>query len=155
MKAKILINKYFNIGQYITTIRETNISFFCRKFVKTSFSLILFQKITKPLTSYLYKNHLGQLFVKFQASHQKRDQTPYYPSWIIFTRSANSNSNYPTVITYINIKLISLYFLIRKDIFNHHNINLIFFFNQDTIYFIINIYLDDYQNALKQLKNIE
>ena len=34
MKAKILINKYFNIGQYITTIRETNMSFFLQNICK-------------------------------------------------------------------------------------------------------------------------
>jgi len=54
---------------------------------------------------------------------------PHYPFWIMFVRSTNSDSNYPRIITYINIKLISLHFLIRKDIFNHYNINLIFFFN--------------------------
>ena len=43
---------------------------------------------------YLFKNFLGQLFVKF----------------------TNSNSR---VITYINAKLISLKFLLRKNIFNH------------------------------------
>ena len=43
-------------------------------------------------------------------------ETPYYSSWIIFTRLLINNNNYPRVITYINIKLIKLYFLLRKDI---------------------------------------
>ena len=71
----------------------------------------------------------------------------------MFVRSANSNSNYPKVITYINIKLISLCFLLRKDIFNYHDIN--FFFNQGTMCFIINVYSDNHQNVLKYLKDTE
>ena len=57
------------------------------------------------------------------------------------------------VITYINIKLISLRFSLRKDIFNYHNINLVSFFNQSIICFILNIYSDDQQNVLKYLKD--
>jgi len=66
--------------------------------------------------------------------------TSYHPSWIMFARSANSNSNYPRIITYINIKLISLCFSLRKDIFNHCNINPVSFFNWSAICFIMNMY---------------
>jgi len=45
---------------------------------------------------------------------------------------------------YINIRLISLRFPLRKDILNHHNINLIFFFNHDIVCFILNIYSNDH-----------
>jgi len=38
---------------------------------------------------------------------------------------------------------------------NHKDINLISFFNNGIICFIINIYSDDQQNALKYLKDIE
>ena len=38
---------------------------------------------------------------------------------------------------------------------NHKDINLISFFNNGIICFIINIYSDDQQNALKHLKDIE
>ena len=67
----------------------------------------------------------------------------------------SDNSKYLRVIIYINVKLISLRFLLRKDILNHHNINLIFFFNHSIICFILNIYLDNHQNTLKYLKNTE
>ena len=46
-------------------------------------------------------------------------------------------------------------FLLRKDILNHHDINLIFFFNYSIICFILNIHSDDHQNILKYLKNTE
>jgi len=38
---------------------------------------------------------------------------------------------------------------------NNRNINLISFFNQDIICFIINIYSNNWQNTLKYLENIE
>ena len=48
-----------------------------------------------------------------------------------------------------------MFFLLRKDIMNYRDINLIYFFNNSIICFIINIYSDDQQNALKYLKDIE
>jgi len=45
-----------------------------------------------------------------------------------------------------------LCFSLRKDILNHKDI---FFFNNDIIFFIINIYLDKHQMVLKYLKNIK
>ena len=46
-----------------------------------------------------------------------------------------------------------MYFSLRKDIFNHKDIYCFFFFNNDNIFFMINIYSDDYQFALKYLKD--
>ena len=153
MKAKILINKYFNIGQYITTIRETNMSFFLQNICKNKLLTDTILENNKTFDILFIQELSWSVICQIPSFTSEEGSdiigTPHHPSWIMFTRSANSNSNYSRVIIYINIKLISLHFLIRKDIFNHHNINLIFFFNQDTIYFIINIYLDDYQNALK------
>ena len=48
-----------------------------------------------------------------------------------------------------------MFFLLRKDIMNYRNINLISFFNNSIICFIINIYSNDQQNALKYLKDIK
>ena len=42
-----------------------------------------------------------------------------------------------------------------KNIFNYWNINLISFFNCGMMCFIINMYSDKQQNALKYLKNTE
>ena len=56
---------------------------------------------------------------------------------------------------YIDIQLTQLHFLLRKDIINHRDINLISLFNNSVIFIIINIYLDKQQNTLKYLKDIE
>ena len=42
-----------------------------------------------------------------------------YPLWIIFIRLLINNNDYPRVNIYINVKLIKLHFLLRKNIFNH------------------------------------
>ena len=46
-------------------------------------------------------------------------------------------------------------FSLKKNIFDHKNINCFSFFNNGNIFFMINIYSDDYQSALKYLKNTE
>jgi len=46
------------------------------------------------------------------------------------------------VITYINIWLTQLYFALRRNIIKYRKINLILFSSSNTIFFIINIYLD-------------
>ena len=45
--------------------------------------------------------------------------------------------------------------MLKKNITNHRDINLISFFNQGIICFIINIYSNNQQNVLKYLKNTE
>ena len=49
----------------------------------------------------------------------------------------------------------ALCFSLQKDIFNHRDISCISFFNCGSIYFLINIYSDSSQSALKYLKNTE
>jgi len=56
------------------------------------------------------------------------------------------------VITYINIHISSLCFSLQN---NHRNISCILFFNCDLIYFLINVYFDSSQTALKYLKDTE
>jgi len=67
---------------------------------------------------------------------------------------SNAN-NYPRVITYINIRLSLFHFSLWKDIYNYRNILLVSFFNNNDILFLINIYLDSFQSALKYLKDTE
>ena len=81
--------------------------------------------------------------------------TPNYPNWITFLRHSSKNNDHPRVISYINICLSHLYFSLCKDIFNHKDICCFSFFNNGDIFFIINIYLDDNQSALKYLKDTE
>ena len=75
--------------------------------------------------------------------------------WTIFVRTLNTENEYSKVLTYINIRLIRLQFVLRRDIFKYKDINLLFFFSHGIMYFLINIYLDDHQFALKYLKNTE
>ena len=77
------------------------------------------------------------------------------PNWITFSKPSTKEKNSLWVVSYINIRLSSLYFLLYKDIFNHRDISLIFFFNNNSIFFLINIYLDLSQIALKYLKDTE
>ena len=44
-------------------------------------------------------------------------------------------------------------FFTKEEYFNHQDINLISFFNHSIICFILNVYLDNQQNALKYMKN--
>ena len=56
---------------------------------------------------------------------------------------------------YINSRLISFSFLFRKDIYNYKDINLVPFANSSSIHFILSIYSDNHQLALKYLKDTE
>ena len=78
-----------------------------------------------------------------------------HPNWLIFARNLSSNNNSLRVVTYINIRLLSFWFLLHRDLLNHRNISLISFFNNSIIFFLINMYSDSFQSTLKYLKNIE
>ena len=73
----------------------------------------------------------------------------------MFARSLYSDNKYSRILTDINIRLIKLHFLLRKDIFNYRDINLISFFNHRIMCFIINVYSDDQKFVLKYLKDTE
>ena len=64
--------------------------------------------------------------------------TPYHPNWFTFSKSLTDDCDHPRVITYINIRLVYLYFSLRKNIFNHRDINCFPFFNNGSILFMIN-----------------
>jgi len=82
-------------------------------------------------------------------------RVPNHSNWTTFSRNFSTVNNSPRVITYINIRLFSLHFSLWKDIFNHRDIFCVSFFNSSLVYFLINIYSDSLQIALKYLKNIE
>ena len=69
---------------------------------------------------------------------------------------ANKSSNihdYPRVVTYINIRLSFLYFSLCKNFLSHRDISIVSLFINNNILFLINIYSDSLQLALKYLKN--
>jgi len=55
----------------------------------------------------------------------------------------------------MNTHISSLQFSLQNDILNHRNLSCISFFNQGSIFFLINIYSDLSQSALKYLKDTE
>jgi len=75
--------------------------------------------------------------------------TCHHPNWITFARSPSKSNDFPRVITYINICLSSLRFLLHRDI------NLISFSNNNICHYILNVYSDSSHLALKYLKDTE
>ena len=80
---------------------------------------------------------------------------PHHPNRHIFTRHPTNQSNSPRVVTYINICALYLCFSLQNNVLNHRDIFCISFSNQDSIYFMLNIYSDSSQLALKYLKDTE
>ena len=59
----------------------------------------------------------------------------------------------PQVIAFIHKRLSRLCFALKKNIINHHNILLLSFFNRNECHFLMNVYLDDCQSAVKFMLN--
>jgi len=77
----------------------------------------------------------------------------HHSDWLTFARSSINQSDSLRVLTYINIYISHLCFSLQNDIFNHRDISCVSFFNQGFIFFLINIYSDSSQSALKYLKD--
>ena len=78
-----------------------------------------------------------------------------HPNWLIFAKELCSSNDSPRVLVYINIRLTSLCFSLWKDIFNHRDIFLVSFFNNNFVFWILNVYFDFSHSTLKYLKNTE
>ena len=79
----------------------------------------------------------------------------HHPNWTIFTRIPSNDKDFPRVLAYVNIRLSALCFLLCKDIFNHRDISLISFSNNNTCFYILNVYSDSSHTTLKYLKDTE
>jgi len=79
----------------------------------------------------------------------------YHPNWMTFTRISLNNKDFPRVLVYVNICLSTLCFLLCKDIFNHRDVSLISFSNNNTCFYILNVYSDSSHTTLKYLKDTE
>ena len=64
-------------------------------------------------------------------------------------------NNSPRIIIYINIRLSLFHFSLQKDIINHRDILLASFFNDNIIFWIMNIYSNSSHSTLKYLKDTE
>ena len=79
----------------------------------------------------------------------------HHLNWITFTRPPSNQLDYPRVMTFINICISYLRFSLWNNILNHRDISCISFLNQSSIFFIINVYSNSSQSALKYLKDTE
>jgi len=75
-----------------------------------------------------------------------------HPNWVTFTWTSSSKNDYSHVIFYINVLLSSLYFFFYEDILNHKDICCFYFFNNGIEFFLLNMYSDSNQSALKDTK---
>jgi len=80
---------------------------------------------------------------------------PNHLNWLTFSRNAMNNHDSSRVASYINIRLSHFCFSLRNDVLNYRNISCISFFNCSSISYLINIYSDSSQTALKYLKDTE
>jgi len=80
---------------------------------------------------------------------------PHHPNWTMFARLPSNQSDYPRAMTFINIHISCLCFSLQNDILNHRDIFCISFLNQVSTFFMINVYSDSSQSALKYLKDTE
>ena len=80
---------------------------------------------------------------------------PNHPNWLTFARELFSSNDFPRVIMYINVRLFPFCFSFRKNIINHRDILLISFFNNNTIFWIMNVYSNSSHTTLKYLKDTE
>ena len=80
---------------------------------------------------------------------------PNHSNWLTFARNSTNNNDLPQVVTYINIRIVSFRFSFHKDILNHRDISLVSFFNNNDVFYLMNVYSDSSQIALKYLKNTE
>jgi len=71
----------------------------------------------------------------------------------MFARTPETENDFPRIIIYINIRLASLCFSLCKDIINHRDILLVSFFNNNDVFWLMNVYSDSFHMALKYLKD--
>ena len=121
----------------INTILET----------QSSFDIIFIQELPWSVIWFISSSTSCKEEVLVGVSH--------HPNLTTFSRLSSCASESPRVIVYINIHISSLCFSLWNDIINHRDLSCISFFNQRSIFFLINVYSDLSQSALKYLKNTE
>jgi len=78
-----------------------------------------------------------------------------HPNWLTFARASDLVNDFPRIVIYVNIRLSSLCFSLCKDIISHRDILLVLFFNNNDIFWLMNVYSDSSHSALKYLKDTE
>ena len=110
---------------------------------KNTIDVILIQELPKSLICHVlsHSDPLGDPIY----------DTPNYPNWTLLIRQKPAQENYTRVATYVNKKLMKMRFTLRPDIINHRDINILAFYSGQHSNYIINVYSDDNQNALRVL----
>ena len=78
-----------------------------------------------------------------------------HPNWLMFTRNAKYINDFLRVVIYVNIRLSSFCYTLHKDVINHNDILLVSFFNNNDVYWLMNVYSNSSHSALKYLKDTE
>jgi len=76
-----------------------------------------------------------------------------HSNWLTFAREPDETNNCPRVIMFINIRLSSFCFCFCKDVIDHEDILLTLFFNNNDIFWLMNIYSDSSHSVIKYLKD--
>ena len=112
-----------------------------------SFDIIFIQELSW--------SHIQSILNSNNQEEKKLIGIPNYPNWTTFSRNPTHVDNSKRVITYINICLSLPCFTLCKDIYNHRDISLVSFFNNNSVFYLMNICSDSSQMALKYLKDSE
>ena len=112
-----------------------------------SFNIIFIQELSW--------SHIWSILSSNNKEGEELVGIPNHSNWTTFSRNPTHVNNSSRVITYINICLSSLHFTLYKNIYNHRDISLVSFFNNNSVFYLMNVYSDSSQIALKYLKDSE
>ena len=103
----------------------------------------------KALTNIILENNKNTMDVIF--IQEPLYGTPNHPEQTLYIRQDVAQDNYARVTTYVSKCLSKLRFALCLDIVNHCNINVLFFYNEQDVNFMINVYSDSNQTTLQFL----
>ena len=136
-----------NLKIFLQNVQKNNFIIKTILEAHSDFNIIFIQE---PSWSFIhsipcYDNHEGNLLMGI-VNH---------PNWLTFTREPVLSNDSPWVAIFINIRLSSLRFSLRKDIINHRDILLLSFLNNGDSFWIMNVYSDSSHSVIKYLKDTE
>ena len=158
----MLISRKLGVNQSALTwvTQENNFKRFKNLFTKHLQKQLFNQHYSQSQPRFWYLIHLRAIMDNSQIYPEFNEFQRYpfirvsnHPNWLTFARELSSSNKSPRVIIYINIRLLSLCSSFRKDIINHRDIILTLFFNNNSTFWVMNVYLDSSYTASKYLKN--
>jgi len=133
-----------------------NLKIFLQNIRKNKILTDIILETQKNLADVIFIQEPLRFLVRHIPSYSNPMGDPLYsisnhPDWILFTCQDTTQENYARVITYVNKYLAKMRFALQLDIINHHDINVLVFYNDRDTNYIINIYSDSSQTALQVL----